>query len=381
MFSCRKIVNSLLTSIRREREREREHARILYVVNSLEHVGGVETRLRDQFEYLAAHGIMPIVLCERNACPSMFRYPLLQMDYSAENAEELLYELVALSGADAVEFQLKSPRLVNSVNLSGLKQIARVGACIHGETDVFPRQLLQTDYYFGTAPRAVLPKEALIIRNWIKMPRRTVSPSPESRKALFVSRIDNEKFPTVKNFVSLCRACGFSFSIAGSIKSGDEVLHRKLQSLHLPPDALAGPIETHAFLSAHGGEYAFVAGVGQVPLEAAAFGIPGMVIPHKDNWRLATVLTEENFSFLREWNMVIKVCPDSDLLGNVETFLEDRTRGDMKKYDLRELVRKNCSIDAAMAVYLDAVYGRSRSASGRLPASSQKRSHSREALQ
>lgn len=104
MSSCRKIVNSLLTSIRREREREREHARILYVVNSLEHVGGVETRLRDQFEYLAAHGITPIVLCRRNACPSMFRYPLLQMDYSAEMLKSCCMSLSRSPGRMPLNF-------------------------------------------------------------------------------------------------------------------------------------------------------------------------------------------------------------------------------------------------------------------------------------
>lgn len=110
------------------------------------------------------------------------------------------------------------------------------------------------------------------------------------------------------------------------------------------------------FLEKHGSEFRFIAGVGQVPLEAASFGLPAAVIPHKNDTKLATVLTEESFYFLRKWNFVIRQCPDDTCLGNFEEFMLACDNGNIDRFNVQHLVAKHCTVDEAMRVYLKQVF-------------------------
>lgn len=326
--------------------------RILYVMDSLEIVGGVETRLLSQFKYLSELGITPILLTEKNFFSPTFEYANFHLDFSGPNSEELLIELIRLSKATIVEFQLKSPRFLLNLNIPHLRAITRVGVCIHGNEEINHEKLRLLNYRMSSHIK--IPN-ASIVTNWINPPSFSCSPNITSKKALFISRIDSEKLPTLRNFVDLCKHYGFSFDIAGSLDTYNKKLMDEIAQLALPDESMIGPIRTLDFLRDRGSEYTFVAGVGQVPLEVASHGLPAVVVPHRGDFTLSTVLTKDNFAFLREWNMVIRLCPDFEFLGNIDAFMKDCVSNNINKYLIKDLVIQECDIENALSKYLSIV--------------------------
>lgn len=333
--------------------------RILYVVDTLELVGGVETRLVSQFKYLSEQGVTPMLLTEKNDFFDALEYVNFHLDFSAPNAEELLLKLINLSKAEVVEFQMKATKFFDNVCLDRIKTLARVGVCIHNRIKTDHKKLRELDYLLTSTHR--LSKNfpgATCVPNWIKPQSCFVKPNPVSNKALIISRLDAEKFPTIKNFVELCRKNNLHFYIAGTANSPDPKLSDLFNSLNLPEDALIGPIRTLDYLKEHGSDYLFVAGVGQVPLEASVLGLPAMVVTHKNTPTLSTVLNKENFSFLRQQNMTIKEsCPDDECLGNFQCFLQDCKDRRIEEYDVRSCVVEQCGIDQSMRTYMQLVLG------------------------
>ena len=145
------------------------------------------------------------------------------------------------------------------------------------------------------------------------------------------------------------------FDIAGSLDTYNKKLMDEIAQLALPDESMIGPIRTLDFLRDRGSEYTFVAGVGQVPLEVASHGLPAVVVPHRGDFTLSTVLTKDNFAFLREWNMVIRLCPDFEFLGNIDAFMKDCVSNNINKYLIKDLVIQECDIENAMSKYLSIV--------------------------
>lgn len=296
--------------------------RALFVMDSLMAAGGVERRLELFFEYLVKAGIQPILVLERSAYKPLAKYTQLRLIYGAPNAGDKLIELVRLTGASIVEFNMKDVKLFHDVNLEALKRWARIGCMIHGGVVCDPERIERLDYVCAitnkTKPNR---KDAAVVPNVVEFPSETPNYRPESDKALCVSRIDTEKLPTIRNFIAICRRYDLRFEIAGPVQ------HCPLVDRFLAetdPEAFLGVVDTRTFLQEHGSEYCFVAGVGQVPLEAAAANLPSLVATHLGDTMRSAFLTIENAARLVEYNCVIRTIPPEYVLGNVEAFFAAR---------------------------------------------------------
>ena len=182
-------------------------------------------------------------------------------------------------------------------------------------------------------------------------------------KALYVGRIDQDKLPTVRNFVAICTRYGFGFEIAGPISRGQKQVNAFISEL--PQEALLGTIDTRAFLQNQGGAYAFVGGVGQVPLEAAAANLPALVTPHLPDPGRAVFLTQENFAKLHEWNCVITEgnIPEELAPGNVEMFMqalkiarETSSTDAIEPFRVRRVAQKLISEDVVWSSYRELLF-------------------------
>ena len=331
--------------------------RILYILDTLEKIGGVETRLASQLDYLSKHGITPMILTEYNRFAPTFRYVNFHLDYSAPNSEQMLIQLIQETKAVAIEFQLKPSAFFESIDKCRITSYTRLGVCIHSKIRMSPRKLDGVDYCFLSS---IYLKEkfsqAKCLPNWVNccgdpVPLPAGSSDNKRSVSLFISRISSEKFPTLCNFVKLCRHYHLNFKIAGSIDKSDRKLNKRLAGLHISDDQFIGPIKTIDYLKKHAYEILLVAGVGQVPLEAAALGLPALVTPHIDRFDLSTVLTEDSFKFLRPWNMTIKQYHDAECLGNIDDFLKDFNIGKLEKYNIQHCISKYCNIENSMKYY------------------------------
>lgn len=333
---------------------------VLYVLDYLAEAGGVERRLALQFAWLERHGVQPVFVCEKHNYAPLAGVPTILIAMGAPNASETLLEIVKLTQVDVVEFQMKSPRFLHSIDLAALKAIARVGCMVHGIVDAEEDVLEQLDYRATSTTHANDYAGFVTIPNVVDFPSTSSIPKfdPHAAKALYVGRIDAEKLPTLRNFVKLCERYGVAFEIAGPL-SGQEEVVAFMESI--PRNRSLGTIDTRFFLEKHGNEYLFVAGVGQVPLEAAAVNLPALVAAHATDFGRSTFLTTANLRDLREWNCVIKdrKIPRDLAPGNAEEFFAavsaaraaDSDKA-LDRFRVRSALEKQLSADAVWGRYL-----------------------------
>lgn len=259
-----------------------------------------------------------------------------------------------------MEFQLKSPKLLHSINLNRLKSQARIGCTVHSRVRVQQEVLDQLDF------RAT-PNQAKELKNFVMIPNVVAFPEvvPQYRvgprkawKALYVGRLDKVKLTTIRNFVELCCKHHIKFELAGPLSKQEEVLS---YVENLPQGSLIGEIDTRAYLEEHGSEYLFVGGVGQVPLEAAAVNLPAWVSPDVEDYNRGAFLTANNLENLRQWNCTIKPgkIPEELAPGNAEEFFEAvgmaSVSGDLcslEVFRVREALRAQLSEDVVWGQYL-----------------------------
>ena len=122
--------------------------RILYILDTLEKIGGVETRLASQLDYLSKHGITPMILTEYNRIAPTFRYVNKQQNKTTPNKKQKHKQQKQETKAVAIEFQLKPSAFFESIDKCRIKSCTRLGVCIHSKIRMSPRKLDGVDYSF-----------------------------------------------------------------------------------------------------------------------------------------------------------------------------------------------------------------------------------------
>lgn len=296
---------------------------VLYVMDCLFTTGGVERRLELQFEWLLSRGIQPILVVGTQGYAPLESYPCLHLLQQAPNACRMLMEFVRLIKPIAVEFNVKSTDLLQVVDIEALRMLTRVGVMIHNTIKVDQGRLDALDYRVSVRKHEMPYSNLTFIPNVVRFPDVMPVYRLDAGKALYIGRIDREKLPTVKNFVTICRRYGLEYEIAGPVYK-EEAVSEWIQGQ--PKDVMLGTLDTRAWLAEHGAEYAFIGGVGQVVLEAVAANLPCLVATHGNNALRSAFVTKGNLASLLEWNCVLRGCPEATVSGNVVEFFEARAR-------------------------------------------------------
>lgn len=335
---------------------------VFYVVDSLEEVGGVERKLELQFAWLREHGIEPVLVTERDDYAAFKEIPHLFLYHDDPAAEEKLFAMVEALQPLAVEFNMKGAALFNRVDLARLKSLTRVGAMLHGETDVLLARLPALDFCLATTS-GTRPIAAKAFPNVVQFPARPVAYNLAATRALYIGRIDRGKLPTLQTFVEICEKWQVPYQVAGSFSTQSDVVRFQRR---LPLAALLGPIDTRAFLAEHGHDYLFVGGVGQVPLEAAAVNLPALITTHHvhDAMRSA-VLTAENMPDFLAWNCVINKMPQGLVASNLDAFFEALQTAKatdsvtpLMPYRVRNELARRLDVDVVFGEYEAVLLGR-----------------------
>lgn len=257
---------------------------------------------------------------------------------------------------------MKSPDLFNRINLARLKALSRVGAMLHGFTTVNQARLEVVDFCCATSSHNNYAK-ATHVPNVVPFPDQLPRYLVSAKKALYVGRLDQEKLPTLKVFVALCREWKIPFDIVGSFAPQRAVNAFKAT---LPPESLLGVLDTREFLLEHGHKYLFIGGVGQVPLEAAAANLPALIVAHKPEEKDRSVfLSAENLTTLLDWNCVLRRIPQELLTPNREAFFaavekarKENTLAPLAPYRLREALEEVHSAEKIYRRYYQALLGK-----------------------
>ncbi len=304
--------------------------RILYVVDSLDTTGGTERRLHSQLRHLKKEQtkdglpIVPIVLTQSSQyAPLNQEFAVLRMNFHAPHFAEDFIELVAREHIDLVEFQFKKERYAYDIDLKAVKRRCRIGCFMHNLAREPKRsnRAFYSQFHYRLSSQRTWDGFFSRVPNWIESCNPLWHYSSQ-RKALYIGRSDKSKVPSLLRFIKVCKENGISFEIACPLPVSRHWT-RALKKEKIPSTSFIGAIDTLSFLKEHASDYLFVAGIGQVPVEAASFGIPAFLPSSRKKDSDGVFLTNEAVQFFHEWNFVINECPRANHLCNIREFFDE----------------------------------------------------------
>lgn len=289
-------------------EKAVEH--VLFVVRSLEATGGMETRLDKFASELKRRGMEPCFLVMYHEYEPLKKYPTFRLNMNAPDFQQTLEALVSAAGISVVEFQVKWESFLETFDWEHLRSVCRAGCTVH-EASELPWDIVdRMDYsIFVREKNMDKVRNGHLVLNGVEK-AELVWQYAGQKKAVFISRLNGEKLPTLIAFCEFCRKNGLHGDIASPLtREAVNIRERILRQYGKDQYTFLGAVETESFLKEHGKEYLFCAGVGQVVLEGAAFGMPTLICAHA-GVEYSTFLCEENFSLLRRNNFVIASSED-----------------------------------------------------------------------
>lgn len=335
----------------------RKNKIILLMTDHLFTVGGAETRIVRTAELLKNLEFIPVILSQHNSHPPSQKFFNLTLDYRDPNLSSILSNWIERGLLHGIEFHIKNPRMLYDLPLFDWKNKIVLGVQIHNVFSLTERlkQQLNHCHYIVSSQSDFVPKSS-IVRNWVNIipPPETLWYFKQQKHALFISRLSKDKTTHFLNFVSFCRKQGLDFHIASDWPERGWQ-HHFIQSLALYPHQFIGPISTSHHLRKFIHKYLFIAGVGQIPLEAASLGFPTAVVSSKlpSNFAEPLIfLDHSNVGFLHQWNFVINQCPIESLTPNSQKFMDDFRNGTVSAdFEVSQKILKLRTPEKLMEIY------------------------------
>ena len=280
-------IENLYNNYRNARKQDTESVSFartfIYVIKNLAEYGGLETRLIAYADALSQRGCRVVFVTERNRNRVIReRHSCIHLNFHACNFQRSLVKIIRMYGADVVDFQIKNRRSVHRLDIESLKKYCRTGCVIHGEVYNINPEILRLMDYRVIVSDLLCSIDYANIGSYRVIPNAIHAGSPVwsyrgQRRALIVSRLKDDKYRQVCAAIDYCLSHGVPFDIAGSPVDG-RMVSRLRRCYSLSSDIFAlGAIPTREFLYCNSDRYLFVAGVGQVLLEAGAAVYPCML--------------------------------------------------------------------------------------------------------
>ena len=175
------------------------------------------------------------------------------------------------------------------------------------------------------------------------------------KKALLVSRLGEDKRPSIEAFITLCLKWHMPFQIAGDFsEQGGRKLKFDLQrQFNLDEKIFLGYINTEEFLQKYWKRFLFVGGIGQVILEAGQLGYPCLLTSLLGEQQSFWV-TQNNIGDVINYNCSPHSVAESALLKqnqNLEDCFQDISSGKTSLYSISSFINENCSLEANIVKY------------------------------
>lgn len=333
---------------------------IIYVVKDLAIMGGVEVRMAAYCRYLTSRGFRIIIVSEYNFFPELQSYDNYYLDFSLANAAECLIELVQNYQAYCLEFHFKSSDIIKNLNFEQLKKQTIIGCVIHNNVDADYLSLYHFNYIIVVSQLLKNKYEkqlpySIIIPNAVESASyKYILPQNEPLEAIIISRICREKCPTLKAFIEFCLKSNIVPRIGGPESKNRKIEKYLIKKYHLHNENFLGLYDTKD-LSHNLGRYLFVAGVGQVVLNAGIYGYPVFLTSHL-GLKYSVFLTSQNFSIFAPENFTIKRPNIYSATDNLRSqALSDIIRGKNECYNLNPSISKSFMIDNIFEKYLGVI--------------------------
>lgn len=306
--------------------------RILYVYHRLDIIGGIETRWKDEFEFLRKNEIEPLLLLPDSKIRdevASFVNPdqvIRVYDYDNSNIDNLtvfinlvnqIVEIINSKHIEAISIHTNNLFSCAALIASQLSQIPSI-ATNHGITNHYVKPIerifingfasksLGLSCHISKALAAISnhPDNLLaVIPNLINLDQFQSSNATPRPAWLIVNRISKEKYPSILRFLQAAEYCKIpEVDIAGG--GNPEALRAliKANKINIEVNFLGQVDDIPSLIPSYSG----VAGVGRVVVEALACHKP--VCISSITGELIGLVTRQNFDSLKSFNFTGKGC-------------------------------------------------------------------------
>lgn len=337
-------------------EKDKNH--ILFVVSDFTKVGGVETRVGQYTRKLLEEGWNVSILSEKNENKDLALLRNFYLVFSASNINECLNEIIDKFNINTVEFQFKSHKILQYIDITQLKKKVKVGGVFHNlgvenkkVINNFDYKIMVSKYmYENVYQKDILNAE--IIQNSIDTTHLKSLPVWEykgQKTALFISRISNEKLNSIECFIKYCQEHNIDFKIAGKCQNSDSLKKMLIRKFNLSEETFIGQIDTMDYLSKNINDILFIGGLGLVILESLYMGYPSFC---------CSDYSGKNYSFVTASNIMLfdnftiyKGSMVSEL--NKKVFYPDMNN--LSDYCLRDYIVQNRDLSINFEKYLNII--------------------------
>lgn len=263
-------------------------------------------------------------------------------------------------GVNCIEFNVGGPPYSPPLDIKALnKYNIPVGIILHASAPNWKFDYLQDAAYVICSHKAH-GKRVPELEKFPVLPNAVITRSAcwkwrEQKEALLVSRICYDKRSSIEGFICLCQAWGIPFRIAGDLTDTENIKlkHELLSKFNLHKEIFLGKINTEEFLQRSWDRFLFVAGVGQVILEAGQLNYPCLVASLLGK-STSFWVTKENIYRVLDYNCSPHDEAECKLLKegqNLNECLRDILAGNTGRFAIGDVINKECCLDTCLARY------------------------------
>lgn len=331
---------------------------IAFVVKKLYSTGGIETRLNYYCSLLEKDGFNVIIITKSNDNLDFKKYTTINLDIGGSNFFLCLYALTRLLKISLIEFQSVPDATFRFFDFDILRKKCLIGYVIHG-TYLKVNYLNSNNFHYIISIsdrlknfyKNLIAMEIKVIPNAVPTESKNCFNYSGQNTALMITRICEEKLSTIRNFIDFCIQQKIPFKIAGSEAWSNHLIKYLKKQYSLASNVFIGSVNTNEFLAKNGNRFLFVAGVGQVALEAGAMGYPVFICSHLDI-NSSCFLSLSNIDFLKSENFTIKQMNGTEKFGlNRNQDLSDIKAGNISRFNLQDYINNNLSMESVFKDY------------------------------
>ncbi|WP_227430617.1 glycosyltransferase [Psychrobacter sp. I-STPA6b] len=305
-----------------------ESNNILFSYHRLDCIGGIETRLIDEFDYLQRQNFQVFFLTNKNRCDPQVCEIFSHCQFITIDIDNISYapDFIKLvdSTINAIEIHGITLVSIHALDLFTLATVMAAQICkvpviatVHGVIDIYRQpfyQILIQQFTNKSFSQLIFVSkttqnlgahigscQSYLIPNLINLDKYQFHNQDEQNGWLIVSRISHEKFPSIMAFLKAAETCNINkVSIAGG--GNPEALQQRIiqANITITIEFLGERTDIATLIP----QYEGIAGMARVALEGLACKKPVCIISPEGT--LKGLVMPNNFMRLKDYNFTGK---------------------------------------------------------------------------
>lgn len=327
----------------------------------LHHTGGKETRMLSIFDALEKEGYRIVLIANHKSINQRLitKYQTHLLDFGNIHSFSSHYQISDNITSEIIQIAIKEKATIIEFNLCGnphnnidyqkIANILPVGFHYHERPKEFSNI---ASYNIVNSPKNTIndPRFYVVLNSVNDKDIRQIYQYKQQPKALLISRLSDDKIDVIIPAIEFFKEHHIEFDIAAPIDNNHKLVHKICKQFDLNEQQFIGKIDTIDFLKQNIHQYLFIAGVGQVVLEAGSLGYP-ILLSTKNG--AAHFIEQQYFDHYCFYNLTK---PDTDLNLDAGKQLKEILHGkNHHQYCLMKPIRNSYSMSVVLEQYMDII--------------------------